>query len=99
MAEMQFTVWDGASETAHGSVLQEDVVTTSATAANTAAITGSGRKIRKVRIYCENDCWVTWGAPGITAVITGGEGRMMGADNPEYFSIEAGFEISVIERA
>ena len=99
MPTMQFTVWGAATATAEGPVLQEDVITIDVTATNTAAIEGSGRKMRRVRIFCDTDAWVTWGAPGITALIDGTEGRMMGAENPEYFPIEAGFEISVIARA
>ena len=97
MATMQFTVWISAAEVAIGAVLQEGAVTISGTAAPSAVITGEGRVKRRVRVMCDAKAWVHWGA-GVTALDDGTAGRMMGAENPEYFDMEAGHIISVIER-
>ena len=97
MATMQMTIFEGASQTATGAVLQEEIVTISGTAAPTSVIEGDGRKQVIARIYCDVDAWVTWGT-GVTALQDGTEGRMIGANNPEYFRLEAGWSVSVIER-
>jgi len=100
MATMQYTVWTAAAEVAVGPVLQEGAVAISDTAAPSEAIIGqpNGERVkRRVRIMCDAKAWVTWGA-GVTALNDGTEGRMMGAEIPEYFDIEAGHTISVIER-
>jgi len=98
MATLQISVWDDAGEVALGPVLQEQVVTISGTsAASTSAIPGNNQT-RRVRLYADTDCYVTWGADP-TALSDGSDGRMIGANNPEYFSINSGHKVAVIERA
>lgn len=97
MATLQFTVFESAAETALGDPIQEDTIEISGTSTQGAAISGSGRRRRRVRIVCDADAWVTWGADP-TAINDGSAGRMMGQENPEYFDIEAGHKIAVIER-
>jgi len=96
MASLQLAVWDTAASTATGPVLQEEVVTISATSAQSSVITGTNI-YRTVRIYADTDCFVTWGS-NPTALTDGTEGRMIGANNPEYFQIVSGDKIAVIER-
>ncbi len=50
-----------------------------------------------MRLVADAECWVHWGND-VTALNDGTAGRMFGADNPEYFSIEAGQVVAVIER-
>jgi hypothetical protein len=97
MATLQFTVWETAAEVALGDPIQEATVAISGTSAQTAEIASADRKRRRVRIICDTKAWVTWGEDP-TAVADGSEGRMMGAENPEYFDIESGHKIAVIQR-
>jgi len=97
MATMQFTVWVDAKEVALGEVAQEDTVAIGATSAQSAAITGSNKAHRRVRVICDMNAWVNWGS-NPTAAVDGENGRMMGAENPEYFGMVAGDIIAVIAR-
>lgn len=90
------TVWGGAGEVAMGDVLQEEVVAVGGGSLQSNVITGSGVR-QRVRLYSDTDCFVTWGSNPI-AVGDGSSGRAMGADNPEYFEVNAGQKIAVIER-
>ena len=100
MATLQFTVWKGAGAVAQGPVVNEDIITISSTSAQSSGVVdpAGGNKTRFVRIMADGDCWVTWGADP-TALDDGTEGRMMGAENPEYWWITADQKIAVIERA
>lgn len=97
MATLFFCVFPGAGEVALGDPLQEDTVTVDATPRQSAAIAGTNRKRQRVRCYTDGACFVTWGA-NPTAVNDGSSGRPMVADSAEYFDIEAGYLIGVIER-
>ena len=96
MPTLFITVFRSAGSTAHNNPSQEEVVTIGGGSLQSNAITGA-RGLRTVRLYPDTDCFVTWGASP-TAVGDGSEGRAMGADNPEYFSIPVGDIIAVIER-
>ena len=96
MPSLQITVFPEATVVALGDPVLEEVITISGTHALSTVIPGT-KKNRRVRIFADTDCFVTWGT-NPTALIDGSEGRMIGAGNPEYFGIEAGFRISVIER-
>lgn len=88
------TVWESASEVALGDPLQY----TSAVigGANSASITGSGRKRRRVRLYADAACWVKYGD---NPTATGSTDAMaLGADNPEYVDMEAGHILTAIAR-
>jgi len=100
MATLFITVWDSAKEVALGAPLQEEVVAIGAGSLQSNVITtqSDGRVThRRVRLYADADCFVTWGSDP-TALNDGSAGRAMGADNPEYFEITAGEKIAVIER-
>lgn len=97
MATLQITVFEEAKEVAFGLPQQEIVVTVGVASAQSATIVGSGRKVKRCRLVSDTDCWVTWGE-NPTALNDGTDGRMMGANNPEYFAIEAGWKVAVIER-
>ncbi len=97
MATLQITVFEVAGSTALGDPLQEEIVAVGASSLTTAVIVGSGKKRRTVRLYTDTNCFVTWGATP-TAKTDGTEGRMLGADNPEYVNIQAGHKVAVIER-
>ena len=51
----------------------------------------------RVRIFSDADCFVTWGDDP-TALVDGTEGRPIGANNPEYFAIQNGQRLAVINR-
>lgn len=95
MADVSITVWEAAGSVAEGDPLQYTAATIDG--GNSAAIVGTGRKRRKCRLYAESDCWVQWGAsPSAT---DGTDSVPLGADNPEYFDIEAGHSVSAVTRA
>ena len=88
------TVWESASEVALGDPLQF----TSAVigGANSSAISGTGRKRRRVRLYSDAACWVKY---GLDPTATGATDSMaLGADNPEYVDMEAGHSLTAIAR-
>lgn len=97
MATLQITVFEMAASTALGDPLQEEVVTVGAGSLSSNVIVGSGKKRRTIRFYTDTDCFVTWGESP-TAKTDGEAGRMLGADNPEYWNVQAGHKIAVIER-
>lgn len=97
MATLQFTVFEHANEVALGVPLQEGTIDIAGTSTQGAVIVGSNRRRRRVRIVCDSAAWVTWGE-NPTALSDGSEGRMMGAENPEYFDLEANHRIAVIQR-
>ena len=97
MPTLFFSVFEGAGEVAHGDPIQEDIVAIGGTSLQSATINGSGRKRRRVRILCDTNAYVIWGE-NPTAIADGSAGRPMGAENPEYFDIESGHRIAVIER-
>jgi hypothetical protein len=94
MAAVYMTVWEDAAEVALGDALQYTQATIGG--ANSAAITGTGKKRRRVRIYAEAACWVKTGA---NPTATGATDSMpVGADNPEYLDIEASHVLTAIVR-
>lgn len=97
MATLFFAVWDNANQTLLGKPLQEDSVAIGGGSLQSAVIAGSKKEIRRVRLFADTDCFVTWG-DNLTALQDGTEGRPFGAENPEVVGIEAGQTISVIER-
>ena len=93
MATLWITVFEHAGEVALGDPVQELTVTFT-TSTQSTAITGSNRKRKRVRIFSDADCNVSWGAnPTATATTI-----PMGAENPEYFDIEAGHLIAAVTR-
>jgi len=101
MTKLFVTVFEGANATALGDPIQEEVVVIGAGSLKSAVITAAGASAtnvrRVVRLYAIADCFVTWGADP-TAVVDGTDGRAIGADNPEYFDIQAGHFVAVITR-
>mgnify|MGYP000639799283 CR=1 FL=1 len=97
MATLFICVFEGAASVATGDPIQEEGVNIGATSTQSNAISGSGKKRRRVRLYADADCFVTWDSDP-TATTDGTSGRPMGADNPEYWDIESGYKIAVIQR-
>ena len=98
MATLFIAVFGDASQTLIGKPVQEMTVTITGTSALSAALTQGNNKVqRRVRLYADADCFVTWGEDP-TALNDGTEGRPLGADNPESFAIDTGDKIAVIER-
>jgi len=94
MSSVYMTVWESAAEVALGDPLQF----TSATigGSNSGAISGDGRKRRRVRLYSEAACWVKWGSNPTATGAT--DSIPLSADNPEYVDIEAGHVLTAIAR-
>ena len=97
MATLFFAVFSGAVEVAAGDPIQEGVITVGAGSLQSAVITGTGKKRRRVRIFADSDCFATWGE-NPTALANGLDGRPLSAGSAEYFDIEAGHKIATIER-
>ena len=98
MATLFYAVYEAAEQTALGIPLDENVVAIGGASVVSAIMPGSGRQRQTVRLFADANCFVTWGADP-TALAEGTEGRPLGAENPEYVSIEAGHKIAVIQRA
>ncbi len=97
MSTLFIATWRSAVEVARGDPLQEMVVTIGAGSLQSAAITGQNKARNRVRLYADVDCFVTWNEDP-TALTDGTDGRPLGRNNVEYFDIEAGHKIAVIER-
>lgn len=98
MATLFIAIWGDASQTLIGKPVDEFTVTISGTSAQSAAFTqGNNKVMRRVRLYADVDCFVTWGT-NPTALTDGTEGRPLGADNPWTVGIESDQKIAVIER-
>ena len=97
MATFFFRVYETAAEVAHGDPKQEDVVTIGVSSQQSAPIHGDKKRQRRVRIFADVDCFVHWG-DNPTATNDGLSGMPLGAENPEYISINAGQKFAVIER-
>ena len=95
MASLYFCVWEGAGEVACGDPIQEGVIDFTAGEAKSSAIAGQTRARKRVRLWSDTDCFVTWGV-GVTADTSGTSGRPMSAQVAEYFECESGYQISVI---
>lgn len=97
MPTLYATIYENAVEVAKGMPLQEFPVAIGATSTVSPVIVGSGRKIKTVRILVDSNCFVTTGESPV-ALNNGTGGRAMSADNPEYFDVESGHKLAVIER-
>ncbi len=102
MATLYLSVFYGASEVAMGDPYHEEAVAISGTSNASTAIphpTGNPGKARiRVRALADVDCFCHWGDPTPVALSDGTQGRAMAAGAAEYFDIEAGHMIAVIER-
>lgn len=95
MATLYVNVWEHAGEVALGDTIQNTTVTYTTPAVQSAIIVGSGKKRKRVRLFSDGDCYVKFGEDP-TATTT--DSIPMGAENPEYFDVESGHKISVIQR-
>ena len=94
---LYFEVCESAVEMGKGDPIQQGRVEITGTSGQSAAISGSGRKRRAVRLWADVDCFVLWGA-NPTALQDGTGGQPYGASNPEWREIEAGHVIATIEK-
>lgn len=100
MSNLYICVFEGAAEVALGDPIQEEVVVFTSSSVQSNAIStanAASRVRRRVRLYPDADCFVTWGE-NPTVLTDGTEGRPLGAEQREYFDIESGHKIAVIER-
>jgi len=77
---------------------QEGTITIAGTPNASAVISGSGNKRRRVRVFADTNCFVTWGE-NPTAANDGSDGMPMGSENPEYIDVQSGHKLSVISRS
>ena len=98
MATLFISVFADATQTLLGVPVQEMTVAVGAGSLQSGVLTaGNNNVMRRVRLFTDTDCFVTWGADP-TAVGDGSAGMPMGAENPEVVGIETGQKIAVIER-
>ena len=94
MANLYISVYDGAASTPIGD--PEQYLTAVIGGANSDTVLGSNRKRWTARFYAESDCWMKRGEnPTATGA---SDSEPIGADNPEYFTVEAGHVITAITR-
>ena len=99
MSNLYITTFGEAVEVAMGPPVQRKVLiyTTSSVQSDLLITPSAGRKITlRVRLFSDADCFVTWG-DNPTAT-DGTDSLPMGANNPEYFSIDSGEKIAVVQR-
>ncbi len=95
MAILWIHVFEAAAEVALGDPIQELKVTYSVSSVSAgSAITGSNRLRRRVRLFSDGDCHVTWSASPTADT----NDIPMNAEVVEYFDIEAGHTVAVIQR-
>ena len=94
MASVFITAWDSADKVAKGAPTDFIVATLGGGAS--AALAGSGRKRKVVRLYADANCFVQWAK--VPSATDGTDSVPLGANNPEYFDIEVGFAIDAITR-
>ena len=97
MAELQITAFPTATIVPHGKPVVEEKITITGTSAATPTAMPASQIRYKVRLFSDVKCYVTWGVVPV-AKIDGTEGRMLGAENPEYVELEPGEKVAVIER-
>jgi hypothetical protein len=98
MSNLYIAAFKDAKEVALGLPSLEEVVSYTTPAQSSSELPVVNPPIDyRVRIFSDADCFVTWGE-NPTALQDGSEGRPIGANNPEYFSIKNGYKLSVIER-
>ena len=99
MATLFFCVWDDAAEVALGRPILEEAISILATSSpSTSVIPGDKKRHKRVRVFADADCFVTWGAGTPIAKNDGTDGRPLTADSAEYFDILEGDKLAVIER-
>ena len=99
MSNLFITTYGDAKEVALGDPVQRLVVsyTTSSVQSITLTSPTADRKTKlRVRLFSDADCFVTWGND--PTATDGTDSLPMGANNPEYFSIDSGDKVAVIER-
>lgn len=96
MASLQLTVYPDAAEVALGEPVLEEFVAITGASLKSTVLPGA-KTWRRVRLFADADCFVQWGVDP-EAKIDGTSGRMLAAESPEYFAIEAGHQIAVIAR-
>ncbi len=98
MADLYYTVWDTAAEVALGPIKNENKVAIGGTSTQSGLIdSAGGNRSRRVRLFADGNCFVTWGE-NPTATNDGAGGMPMGSENPEYVWIQADHKIAVIQR-
>ena len=98
MATLFISVFGDATQTLVGEPVQEMTVAVGVGSLQSSVLTAGNNKVwRRVRLFTDTDCFVTWGSDP-TALADGTAGRPMGAENPEVFTIESGSKIAVIAR-
>lgn len=98
MGKMFFTVWEVAGDMTQGDPLQEGAVNIGSDSTQSTDIAEDNRKRKRVRVFVDTDAFVTWGGAPQVAKNDGTAGRPINAECPEYFDIQSGHVLAVIER-
>ena len=95
MAIVHGLVFEGAETVPLGDPIQ--FLSATIDGAESAAVTGSNKLRRRVKLWAEADCWVIWGdSPNPTGA---GDAMPMSAGDWCYHDIEAGYTIKAITRS
>lgn len=92
MAAFTITVYDDATNTSAGPPVQELGLAVTSPAQQSAAISGSDRRRRKVRLATQADCHFKIG----TSPTATGDSAFLSAGGVEYTEMEAGWKVSVL---
>ena len=93
-SKVVMTVFEHAGEVALGDPIQYTAAVIDGV--NSAVISGTNGKRRRVRVFAEADCWIK---TGLNPTATGGSDSIpLSISNPEYIDIEAGHVLTAITR-
>jgi hypothetical protein len=101
MSNLYINVWPDASQTALGDI--EDLLTISTLSGSNQISGGVSLKgtlsTKRVRLFAEVACWVTWASADAAAPDATGAIRVpLGAENPEYMTVPVGTRFAAITR-
>jgi hypothetical protein len=94
MATLWISVFESAAEVAMGAPLQEMTVAIGGASTQSAAIGGSARAHRRIRLLADSKCHVAIG----TDPTAGSTSLPLTLEGAEYFFAEAGWKVAVVQR-
>ncbi len=102
MANVYLTAWDSAGEVALGDPTDHlvAVIGTGVSEGLTSSREQEPNQRKRVRLLADDNCFVVFWKEGADPDINDGEDSIpLGADNPEYFDMQAGRVLKAIARA
>lgn len=101
MANVYLTAWDAAVEVAVGDVTDNlvAVIGTGVSGELTSSRPQTPKQRKRVRLLADDDCFVVFWKDGADPDINDGDDALpLGANNPEYFDMQAGRVLKAIAR-